>query len=81
MPGPIAGTTVVGVRPSATIPSDASLQELLERRRVAQRDRRLAYVIGGLRTPANRGAPASSGLLQAITDASRARSNVRRRPR
>ena len=63
----------------ATIPSDASLKTMLEQGRLTHRDRRLAHVIGVLRSRADRLERPPHSLLQAITDFSLEHSTVRRR--
>lgn len=67
--------------PQSTIPSAVPLRELLEHRRLAHRDRRLAHVIGVLRTRADSHEQPSHSLLHAIADFSRERSTVSRRLR
>lgn len=79
MPGARAPNTVATM--PTTIPSGIPLRELLEHRRLSHRDRRLAHVIGILRTRADSHEPAPSSLLQAIADFSRERSTVSRRLR
>lgn len=64
-----------------TLPSDVPLRDLLEQRRLTHRDRRLAHVLGVLRSRADAAPPASPSLLQAIADFSRERSTVARRLR
>lgn len=78
MPGRSCADTVA--RMPRTNPSDMSLREMLEQRRLAHRDRRLEHVISALRARAD-AQPASGSLLQAIAEFSREHSTVRRRLR
>ena len=64
--------------PDAPLPP-IPLQVMLEQRRLTHRDRRLAHVIGVLRSRADAHELPPRGLMLAITDFSREHSTVRRR--
>ncbi|MGI9098943.1 MAG: hypothetical protein ACR2H2_10725 [Solirubrobacteraceae bacterium] len=61
------------------IPSNAPLREMLEHRRLALRDRRLAHVIAALRVRADAYESAPRSLLDAIAGFSAEQAALRRR--
>jgi hypothetical protein len=74
----LAGT--VGPMPmTTTIPSDMPLRDMLEHRRLALRDRRLAHVIVALRIRAEAYESAPRSLLDAIAGFSAEQAALRRR--
>lgn len=77
-PGPATQGTV-GAMPTTTIPSDVPLREMLEHRRLALRDRRLAHVIVALRIRAEGYESAPRSLLDAIAGFSAEQAALRRR--
>jgi len=64
---------------TTTILSDAPLREMLEHRRLALRDRRLAHVIAALRVRAEAYDSAPRSLLDAIAGFSAEQAALRRR--